>query len=813
MMPSMRPCRPKVRRGPGFAPSGPALALLAFGSAGAPAGLALQAAPGSAGAPAADRRPCRVDYVIAARLDGATRRLAGEERLSFENRTADAVADLWFHLYLNAFANNYSTHLWEAGGELRGVEVEDGWSWQRVRSIVAQGEELVGGLTYEQPDDGRPEDRTVFRVELPRPVAPGESVEVSVEWESQLPRVRRRTGYKGDFLFVAQWYPKLGVYEEGRGWNCHQFHRDSEFYGSYGTYDVTLDLPAQYAGKVGASGVRVGTEVVEGDRVRTRFRAPSLEDRARVDATGKLPLVHDFTWTADPDYFVEVGDFLYEDWAQRYPDEVARVAAALGVEASELRLRNVRVTGLVQSERSAQWQRHFEATCTALFFYGLWFGEYPYEHVTFVDPAWGARAAGGMEYPTIFTCGTQLFTRPAMHRPESVTVHECGHQFWYGLVGNNEFEAAWLDEGFNSYTDSEALVRRYGKSRASTWYSGLPVWGVRPTRLPGGDPLTDVLSGQKIGVPLLSAVFEGEFALRPLAGSGFVDWWRDQPLLSFVEETTDPRWNDRARYLADPDSDPVVTTAWEYVDRQSYSTNSYPRPAVALRSLAAVVGDAAFLRGMRHYAERWRYDHPYPDDFFRAFNEGAGVDVTWYFDELFRGTGTLDWSVEVEAREKPAPRGFFEGPDGAFVEREEEDEAAEDRPATEPDVAGAELENGEPEDEQPAATQLYRVVVRRRGELRLPLPIEVTFEDGATRRFEWSRDAQAGSRWWRLPLEPGAERIRSVVLDPERRYYLDADMSDNQWFEEVDASMPLRWTERVATQYAHLLHWFSSTGG
>ena len=85
----------------------------------------------------------------------------------------------------------------------------------------------------------------------------------------------------------------------------------------------------------------------------------------------------------------------------------------------------------------------------------------------------------GMEYPTLFTAGTGLFTQPDEYRPESVTIHEAGHQFWYGLVGNNEFEAAWLDEGFNSYTDSEVLWRVYGPRRATTDYARVPVDGVQ----------------------------------------------------------------------------------------------------------------------------------------------------------------------------------------------------------------------------------------------------------------------------------------------------------------------------------------------
>ena len=145
-------------------------------------------------------------------------------------------------------------------------EMREGWGWQRVTSLKVRGEELVGQLEFVSPDDGREEDRTVFRVPLGSPVEPGTSVEIELEWSSQLPRVRRRTGYKDRFLFVAQWFPKLGVFEGEDGWNCHQFHYSTEFYSNFGTYDVTLDLPAEYAGKVGGSGVQDGEPIVADGR-------------------------------------------------------------------------------------------------------------------------------------------------------------------------------------------------------------------------------------------------------------------------------------------------------------------------------------------------------------------------------------------------------------------------------------------------------------------------------------------------------------------------------------------------------------------
>jgi hypothetical protein len=732
----------------------------------------------------------RADYRIEARLDGPTKRLDGTLELRWANRSGEAVSDLWFHLYLNAFSNNRSTHLVEADGKLRNERMEDGWSWIRVVAIRVAGaadggfQDVLPSLRHRRPDDGNEEDRTVFSVDLPRPVGPGETVRVQIEWQSQLPRVRRRTGYKDDFLLVAQWFPKLGVYEAGRGWNCHQFHANTEFYSNYGTYDVTLDLPIEYEGKIGASGVKVN-DTPKGERIEVRFVAPSPGDQRREDAFGKRPLVHDFTWTADTRFEVYRQIFKVREWAERFPDEVARARAIFG---EEPKLRDVDVTVLIHPERRGQAERHYRATCAALFFYGLWFGEYPYEHVTVVDPAYGA-GAGGMEYPTLFTSGTRLFAREDMHQPEGVTVHECGHQFWYGLVGNNEFEAAWLDEGFNSYTDSEVLHLVYGSQRGTTSYASVPVDGVRVANLPGGGPLADALAARELRLPL---PFVSDPKLRLLAASGFVDYWRDQPLFSSVAQWTDPRAHDRTRYLGDPDTDPIETFGWLYADRRSYTTNSYPRTAVALRTLRGLIGEEAFLRGLRHYARTFRYEHPYPADFYRAFEEGSGLELDWFFAELFQGTVTADWSLAVRQERRPEPRGFFQGEGGEFLERKP-----------------AEREAGEEDEAAPWHVELE---LRREGELCLTVPVLLAFADGSTQRLEWTREEQAQRTWKRVELD-SAVKLRSAVLDPERRYPIDGDHSNDRWFEATDARAPLRWSERVLAQFQHYLHFVQGLGG
>jgi hypothetical protein len=760
----------------------------------------------------AEDRPCRADYVIRARYEQEGRRLRGELTVRWKNESRDVVPDLWFHAYWNAFANSETTHMTEAGGTLRGGRMgDDDWGWQRVTSLFVGDEDLTDAIEWVSPDDQREEDHTVFRALLPRAARPGEVVEARLSWEARIPRARRRTGWKDDFFFVAHWFPKLGVYESKNGWNCHQFHASTEFFSDYGTYDVELDLPAMYEDKVGASGVQSGPSSLAKGRYVVRYLAPSEADRARAQPDGRAPLVHGFVWTADRDFVEHVDTFHFDEWAARYPDEIARVALALDKTPEELRLRDVVVRVLLQPEHADQGKRHYDATCTALFFYGLWWGEYPYEQVTVVDPAWAA-AAGGMEYPTLFTGGSRMFTKPAMQTPESVVVHECGHQFWYGLVGNNEFEAAWLDEGFNTFSQNDALALRYGMSIATTSFARVPFDGVPVGARPGGTPLADALGGARWKLPWV-----GE--LRPLRGSGFLDWWREQPLLAYGRRRDDPREGERTGYLADPDTDPIDRAGWRYANHQSYRVNSYRRTATALRSLRGLVGDERFLRGMRLYSERWRYRHPYPQDFFDAFQEGAKADIGWYFEQAFRSTATADWSVEVTQKQVEEPRGWFLDEQGVFrahLRSEAEPQESAGSSGAPPENGGSAEDPPPTDDAQPLLT-LWRpdVLVRRRGELLLPLTVELNWSDGASDRLVWSREEQAHSAWWK-PLaerEPAARKLVSVRIDPDRRYAFDLDLSDNEWHAATDEAAPLRWSERVFAQYLHLLHGLGGVGG
>jgi hypothetical protein len=335
--------------------------------------------------------------------------LRGREEISWRNETRDEVPDMWLHLYWNAFKNERSAMLEESreeGAMGRSAAEEGGWGCIDITRIaLADGTDLRPTLQFMIPDlPAHAEDQTVARVSFPTPVKPGEEARLEVEFESRIPRAVARSGYYKDSYFIAQWFPKPGVYEEGRGWNCHQYHMNSEFFADFADFTVHITVPAAFV--VGSSGKQIS--------------AVSAADGKTVTYTFKQARIHDFAWTTDPDFIKVERDFVA---AQEVSDrEYAAFAAKVGWPVEELKLPDVKMTLLIKPEHRAQTERHFKALRAALKYYGLWYGPYPYETVTMVDPPFRT-GSGGMEYPTLFTAGTGVLVDKKVLSPEGVIIH------------------------------------------------------------------------------------------------------------------------------------------------------------------------------------------------------------------------------------------------------------------------------------------------------------------------------------------------------------------------------------------------------
>jgi hypothetical protein len=367
-----------------------------------------------------------VAYQIAATLIPREHKINASEVLTYKNLTGKPLQTFPFHLYLNAFQpqSTFMTEVRLYG--TRGTGSGSGWDPKHYGSETVTKFEVdgMGDLTskmqFAHPDDNNAEDRTVFQVTVPKPVAPGASVTFRMNFVDIMPEVVERTGYKRDFYMVGQWFPKVGVWWHDE-WNCHQFHATTEFFADFGTFDVKLTVPKDEV--VGAAGDLVSTtQNADGTKTLTYQAADT----------------HDFSWTASP-HFTDVED----SWT-----------GSAGT---------VKIHLLMSPGNMATAPRYLQALKGTLAYYEKNVGPYPYDRITVVDPPHGATDAGGMEYPTLITAGTTWWTPKGLRVPEVVVAHEFGHQYWYGMVATNEFEDAWMDEGINSYEEVKVMASLYGK--------------------------------------------------------------------------------------------------------------------------------------------------------------------------------------------------------------------------------------------------------------------------------------------------------------------------------------------------------------
>jgi hypothetical protein len=520
------------------------------------------------------------DYTLSARLDPVAHTVHGEGTIRWRNASTAPVNDLWLHLYLNAFKTDKSVFLREPIGFRTNVKLADHGQIDVRRLALHTDTGAVDLWPNAELRRAGDDDETDVRVPLPTEIAAGESITLDVVWDDKLPSVIARTGYSGSFHMVGQWFPKLARLEPSGQWAHFPFHKLAEFYADFGTYDVTMDVPSTFA--IGATGNVLDAHVA-GDR--------RIERHMQKD-------VHDFAWTA---------------WD--------------GFETESETIDGIAVTVLHPKGFRLAGQRELAAMRFAIPYFGARYGRYPYDVLTVVHPPEGAAEAGGMEYPTLITTGGRWFDLQGVRLLEHVTIHEFGHQYFYGLVATNEVKWPFLDEGVNEYATEESLA---------DWV--------------GSGSIFDV-GGLGIDVTAIAAVTSNRAA----------------------------------------SNEPVAQPAFDFTTGEDYGTLVYFRTAAIFDTVRRVYGDAAVARALGRYARSQRFRHPEPDDLFRAFSEVLGAPVaatmrTALFDKgwvdyvamamddhvdgalhdgwaLVLRRGTLSFPVDVELRyaDGSVERRFWDG--------------------------------------------------------------------------------------------------------------------------------------------------------
>lgn len=493
-----------------------------------------------------------VHYKISAELDDSTNIITGVENLTYYNNSPDSLNIVYFHLYQNAFTpGSYMHKMFTANKQ----KVKFG-------KVEASG---LGTAIDEIYIDGKIPElelyNTVLKVILPRTLKSGDSIVFNIKFRTAFDNgsLRRRmkmfehNGFK--HYDGVHWYPRIAVYDRYKGWNIDQ-HLGREFYGDYGTFDVSLTLPEQYI--LDGTGVMLNrNETLPADLRKKldikNFASKPIGEKPSIiipasaaKKTWKFRAinVHDFAWTADPTY--RIGEY---EW------------------------NGVNCIALAQEENAAGWQTAAYYTASVISIYSEDFGMYGYPKIIVAD------ARDGMEYPMMTLCGG---TSPGYH---FVIAHELGHQWFFGMVGNNETYRAFLDEGFTQF---------------------LSVWSLDK----------------------LSRVYDQNFP-----------YWREYYLFGrYITDADNPNIPPGLNTHSD-DFNGAIRHGGGY-------SQVYYKGGTMLYNLKYVLGDSLFLAAMQNYVSQFKYCHVYPVDFRESITQFTKLDLAWFFDQWFDTHKYIDYSVK-----------------------------------------------------------------------------------------------------------------------------------------------------------------------
>ena len=375
----------------------------------------------------------RASYRIAARLDDARHELTGKVTISYLNNSPDTLRYLWLQLDQNRHRADSRSAL--AAPPDQAEPHTDGF---RISSASTTQHGKTTSASYSISD-------TRMRIDLPRPLAPhGDSVRVTMEYSFDVGtdngRAGRMESRNGTIYDIAQWYPRMAVYDDVRGWNTLPFMGNGEFYLDYGDYDYTVDVPASYI-VVGSGVLRNPGDVLtptEQKRLATArrsdttifIRSPEEVTDPTTRPGGEARLSWHFTMKNSRDVAWAASKAFVWDAAGAHTPS-GRTVLAMSVYP-------------VESVGRDAYTRSTEYTKATIEIFSKKLFEYPYEVAINVGGP-----VGGMEYPGIDFCSSRSRGKGLW----SVTNHEVGHNWFPMIVGSNERRYAFMDEGFNTFID------------------------------------------------------------------------------------------------------------------------------------------------------------------------------------------------------------------------------------------------------------------------------------------------------------------------------------------------------------------------
>ncbi len=520
-----------------------------------------------------------MEYELDVELDDEKDILRGAEKIRYINNAPNELQCIYMHLWPNAYLNETTALARQlmANGKpkLFFADEKDQGSIDSLNFKV-DGEKVEFIRDKEYTDVGH-----LF---LNDPLESGDTITITTPFRVKIPKgIYSRLGHIGDSYQVTQWYPKPAVYDQN-GWHEMPYLDQGEFYSEYGSFDVSITVPENYVLDA------TGKLMTNSERTWLRKKASSTAEKKSFGRSSGFPAssekmktlrfqadsIHDFAWFADKRYNVLQGQVTLPHTGRKVTTRV-----------------------LFTDKNAGNWQNALEYLHDAVYNYSLWLGDYPYNKVTAVDGT--ISAGGGMEYPMITVIGS---SGSAMAL-EQVITHEVGHNWFYGILGSNERQHPWMDEGLNSYYENRYLEKKY------------PDLSLLGTQLPEG--ATDALGLDH---------FEH----------------RDLYYLSYL-------YNARRNF-----DQPIELPAPDYT-QVNYGAIPYGKTALAFDYLEDYLGVETFDRAMKRYYEEWKFQHPQPSAVQEAFKAETDKRLDWFFDDLLTTNKKIDYKI-TDIEKQPLRYGF-----------------------------------------------------------------------------------------------------------------------------------------------------------
>ena len=496
-------------------------------------------------------------YQLDIDFEPAQKLITVDEQIKWRNNTAHSTKELYFHFYANAYKSEHSQF-----SQGYGVRADDEKTEIEILDFKINGASVE--LSFPEKIEGIKGDSTVAKVNLDELLNPGDSVNVQFRYKLKIPKSVKRLGYAAgrEFYFISQWFPKLGVFEEGK-WVCNPYLPYLNFYSNFADYSVNISLPKDF--EIASTGTQ--KELLNN----------GSKKNIKIEQLG----VHDFAWMASNEIMVKSQTYKRKDNS------------------------SLEIKCFVQPEREKYFKRYFDAVKNCLTYFEENVGAYPYQTITLVDVPRTSNS-GGMEYPTLFTVSAELFSPTISGWPEFLVTHEFVHQYYQGILANNEFAEAWLDEGFASYAAAKIMNKYYPNVYEYFKLADyIPVFGL------------NFFSYQ--GIPIIYTLVDIQ---KPIGYQSAVSYYRNTKIGS------------------------ILDSSQNHVSRSAYVINSYSKPELVLHTLENYIGEATMMKIMREYFINYKFKHPKATDFFEVVQNNVDDDMSWFFNEYLKSAKTFDDKIQ-----------------------------------------------------------------------------------------------------------------------------------------------------------------------